>query len=71
MVINSLETLKTALENGEHGDERVATGSLDPEWYLPTFGGKRPADTSGTYSWDEARLLIENPDTGKLEIVRR
>lgn len=65
MEINSLETLKAALENNEDIPE------CSSEWYLPTFGGKKPADTSGVYSWDETRLLVENPDTGKLEIVRR
>lgn len=65
MGINSLEMLKVALENNEDIPE------YSSEWYLPAFGGKKPADVSGIYSWDETRLLVENPDTGKLEIVRR
>ena len=33
---------------------------------LPTFGGEAPADTSGIWSWDETRLLVED-----MRIVKR
>jgi hypothetical protein len=38
-----------------HDDERDGFDDLAD---LPTFGGRKPTDTAGIYSWDETRLLL-------------
>jgi hypothetical protein len=69
-----LDTLVTALRVAGDGigAETCAAlglpyrmGSVDTS-ELPTFGGDAPADTSGIWSWDATRLLVED-----MQIVKR
>ena len=38
---------------------------------LPTFGGTKPVDTEGVFSWDAGSILINDGDEGKWEVRSR
>jgi len=58
----NLDELLQAIRAGRYSDRDMTR--------LPTFGGEPPADTSGVWSWDEARLLTQTA-SGDLRIVPR
>lgn len=56
-----LDELRDALNCIEVNCDEVVRGDIDYS-DLPTFGGVEPADTTGIWSWDETRLLIEQSE---------
>lgn len=38
---------------------------------LPTFGGPEPVDTSGIYSWDATRLLVQGNESLEWKLIDR
>jgi len=48
----NLEALKAAIEAGVYSEAEMVR--------LPAFGGFAPAFTSGVFSWDVSRLLVQD-----------
>lgn len=67
----SLDALLGALNNGDTTGLPMKHGGLDMT-SLPTFGGEEPTDTSGVWSYDPTRLLVDGTDgTADYKIVPR
>jgi len=74
-LVNGSENLDALLENlNSFESENLKIEEVLQLDSLPTFGGDSPDDTTGIFSWDEKRYLVQNEsnrEAGALELVDR